>query len=523
MNEPQLPSANNPPSAGTPPGGNSAGERKLPRKVPDEIVVRYRPLEDLERWLAQRVEDRTTRKTAYVAVIAAVFAMFVVPLVLFFLQLIISWLNTQFPTTLTLAGDIVAANNALLINAFLTVFGIVATGTAVYTSLPTHLALSKDGVKLLWRHALLKKDGKMIDWAGIYRLSLEMPQGKTSPLDNIIRFSFGKNQSLRLRIGCIPTAEERAEVLEAVDVWAPELSREAAAVQALELPPDYSYTELWLQALSGPPRRERLTPLEHGACLRDNRYEVDRQLGVGGQGTAYLAYDRELAQAVVMKEFILPVYVDVNVRRQSLESFEKEARILRQLDHNQIVKLIDFFVEDHRGYLVLEHIDGRSLLDIVHADGPLPEPEARRLAVQMCKMQNYLHTLTPPVVHRDFTPDNLILHKDGTLKLVDFNVAQQKESTSTGTVVGKHAYLSPEQFRGRPTPQSDIYSLGASLFFILTGEEPEPINVQHPRRLKPELSEAIDRIVARATAIELNERYPSAAELEKDLAAEPAP
>lgn len=497
----------------------AAAERKLPLRFrkPDETVVRYRPLGDLEKWIAQRVEDRTARKTVYVSITAIVFAMFVVPVLAIFLSFFVAWLNNQFASNIPAVGNVVAQNYALLTNAFLTVVGLVATATAVYTSLPTHLALSSDGVKLLWRHLLLKRDGKTISWDQIYKLGLELPEGKTSPLDNILRFNFGNNQALRLRLGCIPTTEERAEVLAAVDAWSPDLNRDAAVVQALELPPDYSYTELWLQALSGPPRRERLTPLEHGDRLRDNRFIVDRQLGVGGQGTAYLAYDNQLNQQVVMKEFILPVYVDVNVRRQSLESFEKEARILRQLDHNQIVKLIDFFVEDHRGYLVLEHIDGSSLREIVLASGSLPESDVRRLALQMCKMLGYLHSLTPPVVHRDFTPDNLILHKDGTLKLVDFNVAQQKETTSTGTVVGKHAYLSPEQFRGRPTPQSDIYSMGASLFFISTAQDPEPISVQHPRRAKPELSEAFDRIVARATAIDLSARYASASELESEL------
>ena len=509
MSDPQLPAA-------VP--AESSRERKVPTKIPDEILVRYRPLVELEKWLAQRIDDRTDRKTFYVMGVALLFTMFVVPVVTFLLGAFIAWLNNQFGGAIA-AGASAQANGILLLNALLTVLGITGIGTAVYTSLPTHLTLTKSGVRLSWRNWLLNKDGEMIPWQRIYKLGLEHPAGKTSPLDHVLRFDFGENKSLRLRLGCIPTVEERAKLLEAVDMYSPDLNRDAKAVQLLELPPDYSYTELWLQALSGPPKRERLTPLEHNAGLRDGRYIVDRALGVGGQGTAYLAYDKELGDTVVLKEFILPVFVDVNVRRQSLESFEKEARMLRQLDHDRIVRLIDFFVEDHRGYLVLEHIDGRSLREIVLESGPLPEKEVCGLAVQMCKMQTYLHGLTPPVVHRDFTPDNLILRKDGTLKLVDFNVAQQKETTATGTVVGKHAYLPPEQFRGKPTTQSDIYSMGASLFFILTAEDPEPISQQHPRRLKPELSEHLDCLIAKATEVELCDRYASAADMERDLSA----
>lgn len=513
MSNPQLPA-----QVASTEQSQTRAERKVPAKIPDEIVIRYRPLVELEKWLSQRIEDRTDRKTLYVVTVAFMFTMFVVPVVIWLLQTLIAVLNHQFAGSIGGAAS-AAANGMLLLNSFLTVLGLVVTGTAVYTSLPTHLSLSKSGIKLQWRHLLLKRDGDVIPWHKIFALGLDLPKGKTSPLDHIVRFDFGQNKALRLRLGCIPSTEERARLLEAVDIYSPDLNRDAAAVQALELPPDYSYTELWLQALSGPPKRERLTPLEHQAALRDGRFMVDKALGVGGQGTAYLAYDRELAETVVLKEFILPVFVDVNVRRQSLESFEKEARMLRQLDHDRIVRLIDFFVEDHRGYLVLEHIDGKSLREIVLGSGPLPEKEVRDLALQMCKMQNYLHSLTPPVVHRDFTPDNLILRKDGTLKLVDFNVAQQKESTSTGTVVGKHAYLPPEQFRGKPTTQSDIYSMGASLYFLLTGEDPEPISKQFPRRIFPELSEEIERLVGKATEVELKDRYATAQELERDLSA----
>lgn len=490
------------------------------RHLPQEIVIRYRPIAELEKWLSQRLDDRTKGKTAYVVLVATVFAMFVVPVVTLLLGFIIHWLNNMFGGGAVASGvEVILGNYSVLLNMFLTVAGLVLSGTIAYNALPTHLALNAKGMRLLWRHAFFKKEGKIISWDHIKNMSLFLPGGKTSPLDHILRFSLGPGKFFKLRLGCIPSSEERAKLLESVDLWAPDLNRDAASVQALELPPDHSYTELWLQALSGPPKRERLTPLTQTDSLRDGRFVIARPLGVGGQGTAYLAYDRENQQEVVLKEFILPVFVDVNVRRKSLESFEKEARILRQLNHEQIVQLIDFFVEDHRGYLVLEHIDGNSLRELVLSSGAMSEAKVRELAGQMCKMLSYLHGLTPPVVHRDFTPDNLILRKDGKLKLVDFNVAQQKESTATGTVVGKHAYLPPEQFRGQPTTQSDIYSMGASLFFILTAQEPEPISRQHPRLVQASLSEDIDRLVSRATEIDLKDRYKNAEEIAADLSA----
>lgn len=501
--------------------------RRRTPAVNEEIIVRYRPLAELEKWLQQRAEDRSTKKTIWVGATVVVFLVFLAPVLLFFLQCLVEWTASgavgKGDAGAIVAAKVVQDNLMFLVYYVLGGAGLGIAGSAYYSSLPTHLQITQGGVKLLWRHRFLTKDGEMMPWNQIHNISLELPYGKTSPLDHIVRFN-GAGKPLRLRLGAIPSAEERARILQGVEQFAPLLQRDAEVVEALELPPDHSYTELWLSALSGPPKRERLKPLEEKARLRDGRYTVHRALGVGGQGTAYLATDHAAHdESVVLKEFILPVYVDVNVRRQSLERFEKEAKILKQLDHEQVVKLLDFFVEDHRGYLVLEHIDGLSLRDLVQRDGVFSDADVRGLAMQMCSIQEYLHGLTPPVVHRDFTPDNLILRKDGMLKLVDFNVAQQTESTATGTVVGKHCYLPPEQFRGQPTTQSDIYAMGASLFYILTGEEPDPISVLHPRKTNPSVSAELDAICAKATAIELQDRYATAKDIETALRAAGVP
>jgi len=251
--------------------------------------------------------------------------------------------------------------------------------------------------------------------------------------------------------------------------------------------------------------------------LHEARYQILGAIGVGGQGSAYTALDRIENTTVVLKEFILPVYVNVKVRKSALEQFENEAKILRQLNSDQIVKLLDFFVEDHRAYLVLEHIEGTSLRNLVEKQGPVAEVKVRQLAVQMCAILEYLHNLQPPVIHRDFTPDNLILRSDGTLKLIDFNVAQQVEETTTGTVVGKHAYLPPEQFRGETTTQSDLYALGATLYYLLTGEDPEPISSSRPTDKVSTVSQGLSDIVTHANAVSEDNRYKTAEEIRKDI------
>jgi len=269
-----------------------------------------------------------------------------------------------------------------------------------------------------------------------------------------------------------------------------------------------NFTELWLKELSAPSTREKLAPLEAGAQLQKGEYTVERKLGTGGQATVYLAKHFQSAgnaQSVALKEFVMPVFPDARVRKSVAEKFQQEAAMLSRLAHPQIVKLLDVFVEDHRAYLVLERIQGNTLKGVVIQRGVLFEGEVAKLALQMCDILLYLHNQNPPVIHRDFTPDNLMLY-EGKLFLIDFSVAQQIEINITGSVVGKHLYMAPEQFRGKASPQSDVYSFGATLFYLLTGKEPEAISVSHPRAIEPGISEQMDTLIAECTALDTASR-----------------
>ncbi len=399
--------------------------------------------------------------------------------------------------------------------AIFTCLGVAGTLVAVARK-PTHIVLTQHGIAWEWRRSLFSY-GRRIPWQAISHIGLTWPNDRTSPQDCLLTFSTAEDpNAMQIKLGGIATTEQREQFLKSLEKWAPDISKDAEIFDVLTPPADHSYTELWLQALSAPPKREKLTPLISGATLDEQKYEIVEQLGVGGQGTAYLSKAKDGGD-VVLKEFILPVYVDINVRRQALERMQNEVEMLKRLDNERIVKLKDFFIEDHRGYLVLERIDGDSLRTIVNNTGPMSERHVTMLLEQMCDTLEYLHSLTPPVVHRDFTPDNLILGSDGVLKLVDFNVAQQKDVTATGTVVGKHAYIPPEQFRGKPNPQSDIYAMGASLFFLLTGEDPEPISSSHPKQHTESVSEGMDHIVAKATALDCNYRYKVMTEIRNDM------
>ncbi len=486
-----------------------------------DVVIRYRAFAAIERWFQQRLSKQNMRSGAKL-----IFMWFIAPFLLIGCLGAMAWLlatnpSMQLPavTATGTATAAAAAANVSFIKIFLSTLGI-SGGLAAVLCLrqPTHIGFSAQGFRFLWRHKAFQRDGFYTLWKDIAHIAVDHRSNKTSALDTRLCFIVKDGKKQAIKLSSIDAVEDREAILNAIKRFAPHTSRDALVEQTLQPPQDYSYTELWLQALSAPPKRERLQPLLAGVILKDGRYQALSTLGAGGQGQAYLAIDRQSGAEIVLKEFILPVYVDVNIRRNALEQFENEARILRQMDNPQIVKLLDFFIEDHRAYLVLEHIEGGSLRQIVKNRGHLPENQVRMLASQMCEILSYLHGLSPPVVHRDFTPDNLILNKSGTLKLIDFNVARQVvESTTSGTVVGKQAYLPPEQFRGMPVTQSDIYALGATLHFLLVGEDPVPISVSHPRRVCPEVSEALNFIVEHATALDLPQRYDSVAQLQDDL------
>ncbi len=378
---------------------------------------------------------------------------------------------------------------------------------------PTHIQLTKDGVRFIFKMMPVFMQDRICPWSKIKQISLEQVPGKASVADHRLVFNLADGKKMRLRLGSISSVVGKDEILKAVERWAPNVPRSPEVISALQPPCDFSYTELWMEALSAPPKREKLKPLVDGAVLHEQQFTITNMLGVGGQGTAYLAEDAVSGQAVVLKEFVLPVYVDVSARRRALETFEQEARLLKELSHPNVVKLVDYFIEDHRAYLVLEHIDGESLRALVNRSGMLVEDKVRELAIQMCEILQYLHAQSPPVVHRDFTPDNLILRKDGTLKLIDFNVAQQSDSSAVSSVVGKPNYLPPEQFRGMPTTQSDIYALGACLQFLLTAEDPVAILSSNPSLTRSDVSEALSTIVQKATEPELEHRFSTASEI----------
>lgn len=453
--------------------------KKTAKEKPRTIA--YRPLAGLEKWFRARFtsEGRGSHWKLLLLLVVTLTLILLDPGKQMSELIVALTANGAAPQgSGTAAGAVAAAGSIDWKHLFVSTFACTAVGTllAYLTMLlrfPRALLSCSQGLGYRFSRLSGKKT-KFLPWNQITHIGIEKKKGSTSHKDDNLIFKTSK-KNLSLKLSGFETADDREALLAEIEKYAPRVPRDPEVAEYLSKPPDRSYTELWLQALSAPPKRERLKPLFKDALLQNGRFQIREELGSGGQGFAYLATDRD-GRHVVLKEFVLPIYVDIQARKKALERFENEARLLSKLDHPQVVKLQHFFVEDHRAYLVLEHIDGKNLRQIVNEKGAFSQAEVQELALKMCEILKYLHGLTPPLVHRDFTPDNLILDREGNLKLIDFNVAQEMQEATTGTVVGKQSYLPPEQFRGQACPASDLYAMGATIFFILTGKEPTPIS-----------------------------------------------
>lgn len=395
--------------------------------------------------------------------------------------------------------------------------GMVPLSLLIYSWLqPTHIALSPRGYRMYHVHWFGDKVTPGASWGEVGVATVTRTKEGLLYEDWVqLLDANGEKTILKLRLDGLNQGDHRRRFLGSIKQFLPVERLDLSLQDALNPVRPDSHTSLWLQVLSSSPKRLRDDSLSTSSLVGNGRYRIVEQLGAGGQGTAYLAEVLNTSTSgtqlhVVLKEFVLPAEASLQVSKRAFDRIERESSLLRQLKHPQIVQMLDLFVDDHRAYLVLEHVPGRSLRQVVKDGGPLREADAVAVALQMAAVLEHLHTQDPAVIHRDFTPENIIQMPDGQIKLIDFDVAQKLETSGTRTIVGKHSFISPEQFRGHPTVQSDLYALGASLYYLLTGEEPTPICQAFPRTVAPLVSPELNVIVAQCTAIELSERYPSA-------------
>ena len=234
--------------------------------------------------------------------------------------------------------------------------------------------------------------------------------------------------------------------------------------------------------------------LSSESLLQGGRYRIVKMLGSGGFGITYLGTQTVLKRNIVIKEFFMtdycqrdeysnlitvPTVSNVEFVERFKDKFLKEARHIAQLKHPNIVNIIDVFEENGTAYYVMDFIEGGSLVEKVQREGPLPENVAKRYILQIADALNYIHQRY--MNHLDVKPGNIMLSRNDNAILIDFGLAKQYDSqtghqTSTTPVGISHGYAPMEQYKeggvSEFSPETDIYSLGGTLYYLLTGERP---------------------------------------------------
>lgn len=270
-----------------------------------------------------------------------------------------------------------------------------------------------------------------------------------------------------------------------------------------------------------------------GSCLPagkvlQNRYRINKLLGRGGMGAVYEATDSRLGHTVALKQALTE---DIDLGKQ----FEREARLMAQLNHPVLPRVSDYFTEDNRAWFVMQHVEGSDLAEIMSKQpGPLPCQVVVAWADQLLDALIYLHAHDRRIVHRDIKPHNLKVTPSGRIVLLDFGLAKSGDSEGdlSHSIFGYSPRYAPlEQIQDLGTsPQSDIYALGATLYHLLTGVKPPDAVTrataligQQPNPLKPahELNGAVgielSEVLSRAMQQNPKERFGSAGEFREAL------
>ena len=278
--------------------------------------------------------------------------------------------------------------------------------------------------------------------------------------------------------------------------------------------------------------RHQAKQLDPGTILY-SRYEIVRRIGGGGMGAVYLARDRNLGdQPRAVKEMIQS-NIDESQHEKAINDFKRESMLLASLEHSSIPTIYDYFYDDEaaRFYLVMKYISGGDFLARLRnaPGGRIDEKTVTDWACQVADVLEYLHRRNPPIIYRDLKPANLMIDgNSGRVMLIDFGIARWVTTQEKGvTAVGTMGYAPPELFSGKVEPRSDIYSLGATMFHLLTGTDPQdnPLLIfdfnknPRPRQIVPSLSNEMEAILMRTVGYKPEDRFRSAAELRDALSA----
>jgi serine/threonine protein kinase/ABC-type branched-subunit amino acid transport system substrate-binding protein len=270
--------------------------------------------------------------------------------------------------------------------------------------------------------------------------------------------------------------------------------------------------------------------LATGDFLDRRRYCIIEMIGKGGFGAVYKATDERFqSKRIVALKEMSDAQLSTSEKAKALQDFRNEANLLVELNHPNLPNVSDFFEEGGKAYLVMEFIEGKTLEKIQEEqNGPLNERLVMGWALQLCTVLDYLHTQSPPIIFRDLKPANVMVTSRGEIKLIDFGIARifKAAAKKDTTLLGSQGYAPLEQYgRGQSDARSDIYALGATLYDLLTREQPldspvrqvNPSLFHNPSQFNPKISPAVEAIILKAMALKPEDRYQTAADMRQAI------
>ena len=249
-----------------------------------------------------------------------------------------------------------------------------------------------------------------------------------------------------------------------------------------------------------------------------NRYKIIRPIKRGGMGAIYEVLDKRLHKNWALKE-MMENFDNEQECEEARERFEREATLLASLTHPNLPRVIDFFDEDGKFYLVMDYIAGKDLNDILRKqeNRRLPLDQVFNIIADILGILDYLHHRNPPIIYRDIKPGNIMVRtEDSKTFLIDFGIARSiaPESTDPKTEVGTVGYAPPEQYTGNPMPCSDLYALGATMHELISGVPPKiPFQFQPLKEMIPNLSDTVNRLVLKALELDYHKRWQTAKDM----------
>lgn len=259
----------------------------------------------------------------------------------------------------------------------------------------------------------------------------------------------------------------------------------------------------------------------------DGKYEILSEIGRGGMSIVYLARDRRLNKLWAIKEFQQTgEQLKDSVFRESLLI---EANLMKSLDHAALPRIVDIIEADDTIFIVMDYIEGENLKKVMERQGhPMAQKDVIDWGIQLCDVLDYLHTPDPKknkpaVVYRDMKPENVMLKDDGSVCLIDFGIARKfdERKNKDTTILGTREYAAPEQFDAsvQTDYRADIYSLGVTLHYLVTGHNPKKsiFKTRPIREYNPQLSEGLEAVIAKCVRYDRAERYQSCREVAYDL------